>query len=50
VPIDCTEHQLQDRSLAESVGDDFQAAAFFREQSFTQVRSADRSDLQHALY
>src|SRR5262249_44314086 len=36
------EHQLQDGSLAEGVGDDLEAAAFLDKQTLKQIRRADR--------
>ena len=41
------EHQLQDGSLAERVGDDLEAAALLDEQAFKQICGSDRPAVRH---
>jgi hypothetical protein len=44
---ECTEHQLQDLSLAKGVGDDLEAVALFDEEPLKQVRGANRPAVRH---
>src|SRR5262245_9850135 len=42
-----TEHQLQDRSLAERIRDDFETTAFLDQEAFKQVRRPDGPPMRH---
>ena len=44
---ECTEHQLQNGSLAKGVGNDLETAALLDEQAFKQIRGSDRPAVCH---
>jgi hypothetical protein len=42
-----TEHQFQDRPLAERIRDDLEATAFLDEEAFKQIRRPDGPPMRH---